>query len=582
MKLKYKKQWIMVYMISIICFVFYIVTTYINLKSKYVVSGADTFFHAQRIFEVKDAISNGALPSWSNFLTFHHVGQPINGMYPDISLWPLVLVTNFLDPVQQIICIRMIIGILTYVVTFKTLSKRYDIVSSAFAAGIYCTSGIVLKSYYFELQVGVAITCIFLVPIVINFKDLVCSTHIDRRLVVKTAILSTVVIYSHLMSIFVLYLVVCISLVIVMMTNWRKYKAYGALNLLLSSMILLLTSLPILYRYCIISASHLHPAFSYKNVEAIKFIDLFVQATWDSREYLSIVSIILLMVFVLGLNKKKINILIPYICIELLLIVLGSDLAPWNLLEKMPILSSIQNTGWRFIVFTGIVPLLLILINYSKRVSRLILGWTFVVSILVACNLWIGFYRSTSENLVPLTNKESRTLSINDWVKLQSSGINSDKITRNIVPDYGPNNITVAPNTNGANLSADIQKVILNNQLRAGHKEIPAKLKYTYKSVSFKLLERRNYHSIVLPVYGYKSLNYTVKVNNKKKNYKIGKNGFIKISNAKEIRSISVEYTYPRNYLYIVAFSLSLLILLSIDIYFHDRKVIRNGSRIYN
>ena len=62
MKLKYRKQWIMVYMISIICFVFYIVTTYINLKSKYIVSGADTFFHAQRIFEVRDAISNGALP----------------------------------------------------------------------------------------------------------------------------------------------------------------------------------------------------------------------------------------------------------------------------------------------------------------------------------------------------------------------------------------------------------------------------------------------------------------------------------------------------------------------------------------
>src|SRR5699024_12000015 len=82
----------------------------------------------------------------------------------------------------------------------------------------------------------------------------------------------------------------------ILMTNLRKYKAYGALNLLLSSMILLLTSFPILYRYCIISASHLHPAFSYKNVEAIKFIDLFVQATWDSREYLSIVSIILLMV----------------------------------------------------------------------------------------------------------------------------------------------------------------------------------------------------------------------------------------------------------------------------------------------
>lgn len=66
----------------------------------------DGIFHVQRILEIRNAFLHLQIPNWVNFSTFFGIGQAVNGMYPDLTLWPLVLITNFLSrniKLQQLI-----------------------------------------------------------------------------------------------------------------------------------------------------------------------------------------------------------------------------------------------------------------------------------------------------------------------------------------------------------------------------------------------------------------------------------------------------------------------------------------------
>ena len=134
-----------------ICFLLILIGwMFIQTHQRYIISFGDTFFHAQRIYEIRMAFLSGHLPGWVNFLTFHNVGQAINGMYPDLTLWPLVLLTNTLKPINQIIVIRTLISLLSFVLTFLCVEKEYSKKTATMVAFVYTLSGMLLQQ-----------TCIF-------------------------------------------------------------------------------------------------------------------------------------------------------------------------------------------------------------------------------------------------------------------------------------------------------------------------------------------------------------------------------------------------------------------------------------
>ena len=89
-----------------------------------VYSFGDTSFHIARIYEIREAFLSHQIPIWLNFLTFSQMGQAINGMYPDISLWPFVLVTSWLPLVEQVVAIRILIVLMTFIVTAISLYRH--------------------------------------------------------------------------------------------------------------------------------------------------------------------------------------------------------------------------------------------------------------------------------------------------------------------------------------------------------------------------------------------------------------------------------------------------------------------------
>lgn len=446
------------HLVTIISVVLLCSFAFITMHSNYITTSDDTYFHAQRIFEIRTAFRSFSLPSWVNFLTFHHSGVAINSMYPDITLWPLVLLTNWLSPIHQIISIRLIIAILTYFVTYFSIAKHFDEISATYIASLYTLSGSVFRNFYVTLQPGKALPLIVLFPVLFVGKNIIYSQKIDIKSATKLALLNTFVIYSHFMSIFVMQLILGITLFIRLIHTRNLYSLY---NWGLSILFLIPTSLPVIFRYYTISSNGILPPFSFGNVSTTNFIDLFVQSSWDATASLSIISLVMLSLVAFNLDHEKLKLLLPYIYLEIIIIVLGTNLAPWSLLQKLPLFANVQMTN-RFTFFAGAVPLIIFLINFTRKARISILRVIFCVAVFASASLFFSFYYNAQKNLVTVSSETKDYITTNT-VNLTNSGINSDKITRNIVPDYLPAQVKTAPNSNGASLEKSTFNKILDN-----------------------------------------------------------------------------------------------------------------------
>ena len=98
----------------------------------------DSLFHINRVYEIRQSLLHFNLPTLVNLDSFFSVGQAINGMYPDISLWPFVLLTMWLPFKEQIVMIKVLILLLTILVTYFALNRRgYDKFASKQVAILY-------------------------------------------------------------------------------------------------------------------------------------------------------------------------------------------------------------------------------------------------------------------------------------------------------------------------------------------------------------------------------------------------------------------------------------------------------------
>ncbi|MEI2413145.1 hypothetical protein V8V50_00985 [Ligilactobacillus salivarius] len=242
---------------------------------------------------------------------------------------------------------------------------------------------------------------------------------------------------------------------------------------------------------------------------------------------------------------------------------LGTNLAPWSILQNMPLFDSIQNTGWRFIIFSGAIPFILLLVNFSEKSSRKILKILFIIAILTSVNEYYSFHGSARKNMAIFSGDNNKILGAEDWVRLKSTGINSDKLTRDIIPDYAPNQIDSKVFANGSTLSDDLQNRIRYNQVKMNGKNVTTTKEYTYEGISFNFNNIKSASSIELPVYGYKTLNYHVTVNGKNVPYTISNLGFIELNNIRKIKNVKIEYLYPKMYKYIIYFSTIIILILS-------------------
>ncbi|MBL3531577.1 hypothetical protein JMJ99_09380 [Companilactobacillus zhachilii] len=533
-------------LIALLFFITLLIWTLWQFHFNYMVSMYDTYFHSQRIYEIRLAFQQHTLPSWVNFNTFFNTGQAINGMYPDFTLWPFVWITNFLTPIHQQIAIKVLIYALTFIVSFLSLNKRFDSRNAVLAASIFALSGSALKDLTNEMQTGTAIVMIFAFPLLFTLKDAVESTKIDPPLIIKTALLMTIVINSHLLSAVTITIIVGIFLIIETILK-KNYLAW--INLAIAALLTVALCLPIIYRVLRISKTGLLAPFGKGHVISEPIWTLFMTTSWNAKSTISVASIILLVIVLIGIKKEKLCQLMPWFLVELVLIIFSTNLVPWGLLSKLPVLDTFQYANWRFAPFLGMVPLVLILINFDQKKARLI----FVAMTALSYGMAIytayhdQFYKTANS---PIITEYSKTIvPMNNSAKLTSTGINSDMLMRTLIPDYAPNSVPLQKDSDGASLDPQVNYLISHHLAVTPTKDIP--LTHTTTANSLTLTAHNvPKGTIKLPVFGYRTLNYQVLINGKKVPFKIDETGFITLTNQDNYKKVDYHITQIQPTLY--------------------------------
>jgi len=545
-------------LISVFFFLFLLIWTLWQFHFNYMVASYDTIFHSQRIYEIRLAFNSGQLPSWVNFHTFFFTGQAINGMYPDYTLWPFVFITDFLTPIHQIIAIRTIIAALSFIVTYFSLSKRFDSMNAILAASIFAMSGSVLKDLTGEMQTGTAIIMIFIFPLLFTLKDIIQSDKYNLRLIIKTALLMTLVVNSHLLTAVVITMVGGLFLIINTIIK-RNYMAW--FNLVIAASLTLVLCLPIIYRIIKISKTGLLPPFGAGHIGSVYLIDLFKQPDWDAKSTFSASSIILLILSLLGIRKWNLKKALPWLLLEVALIILSSNIFPWELFNHVPIIDNFQFSNWRFGIFLGVVPMILIFTTLKNNILTRILLIMTIASYPMATYAAIHSQTFWTVQATTVTKYTQEQIPQDHPFYMTSTGINSDKVIRSLLPDYSPDTTSLQKGSNGMSLDWNMTNLLTNHVGQDGKKGVLlSRGKSSIKGITWTANDIGK-GKISLPTYGYKSLRYRVTLNGKHIPWSLNKQSLITVSSRKNLKQAIYKVTWITPKIYYLLMGVSFVVL---------------------
>ncbi|MBD5090826.1 MAG: hypothetical protein HDT49_03775 [Lactobacillus sp.] len=505
----------------------------------------DTWFHIGRVIDIREAFKAHQVPTWINFSSYYGMGQAINGMYPDITLWPLIFITNSFSLVNQVIAIKVLILGDTFLISYISLvNHKFKKESSFYVAILYTFSGYSLYQFLYELQPGAIIIYIFTFPLIFSIEEVLYAKSIEKKLIIKLSLLFGVVLYSHLLSAAVIACLILILWFIRTIVE-QELNYFSILNLIFASLLSFLYSMPILYRVYVISKSKIAPPYGKGVVDSENLIDIFTNPQIYARVSLSFVALILFIISIhyFGKEKEVTKLLIA----EMVIIILCSNLIPWNILGKLPLINMFQFTPWRFGIYLSALPMLAFLHTSLKNKNMIlcVLAILSLVAVPEAFKQNNSIFKSSQCSFIKNNTVKENDLNIiiRDYLPAKVIG-NS---TENAVPSFYKKQ-ALYPAMNGVK-NIKLQRV---NQ--------------RYGSISFHNQDYVRNGTYVIPVYYYSSLNYQIKVNNKDMpKIKKSSNGLMMIKitqNLHKNSKITVKYRNPKFYNVLLIISLSMYVFV--------------------
>lgn len=505
----------------------------------------DTWFHIGRVIDIREAFKAHQVPTWINFSSYYGMGQAINGMYPDITLWPLLFITNSFSLVNQVIAIKVLILGGTFLISYISLvNHKFKKESSFYVAILYTFSGYSLYQFLYELQPGAIIIYIFTFPLIFSIEEVLYAKSIEKKLIIKLSLLFGVVLYSHLLSAAVIACLIFILWFIRTIVE-QELNYFSILNLFFASLLAFLYSMPILYRVYVISKSKIAPPYGKGVVDSENLIDIFTNPQIYARVSLSFVALILFIISIhyFGKEKEITKLLIA----EMVIIILCSNLIPWNILGKLPLINMFQFTPWRFGIYLSALPMLAFLHTRLKNKNMIlcVLAILSLVAVPEAFKQNNSVFKSSQCSFIKNNTVKENDLNIiiRDYLPAKVIG-NS---TENAVPSFYKKQ-ALYPAMNGVK-NIKLQRV---NQ--------------RYGSISFRNQDYVRKGTYVIPVYYYSSLNYQIKVNNKDMSeIKKSSNGLMMIKitqNLHKNSKITVKYRNPKFYNVLLIISLSMYVFV--------------------
>lgn len=529
----------------------------------------DGYFHIGRIKEIRYAFLHWELPNFLNFQSFFGVGQAINAMYPDITLWPFVLLTLFLSPTHQVAMIKllMIVGLL--VVTYISLYKHNIPTDISLYSSILFT---VISIYTVSFGIinifspSDLIIYIFIVPISFTVYSILSTDQIDKSLIVKFALIIILILYSHFLTIIVLGFVMLGIMLIKIVT--RNFNIAAILNILMAGVVSLVGCVPIIYRYILFTKFGLVMPYHQGNIELLHRHFPYMEKT----EFLTLVFLSVGLFLLLGKKNNK-SYYIQLLIIEIYIYILGSGIFPWKLFNAVPLVNDLQFPE-RFQIYLYVIPVLM-LADLTKKHFKLgiiiMLFLTIVGSVIVIKSYFQTSCVSLNNNNYASVGKVAGKLHKNDI------RINQDFYYYDYYPSAMPNSYRgtwytsskgreslINPKIKGSNKAVEIDKKSINNgiQISAQH-------------------DIKSNSDIILPVLGYKGLSYQTAINGRNvSNHIDGMNLAINAHKLNPQDKITVKFHNPLIYSWMIAIALLYDLALIIYLRFITLKSSKKQGRV--
>lgn len=513
--------------------------------------GIDPFFHTQRIYEIDYYFKHGQLPNWLNFLTFNHSGQAVNGMYPDLGLYLYVISTLWIkNVISQVIVIKSLILSTAFGITDYTLRKRG--IAPAVAAAIafvFVSSGFFTNIFYTQFQPNTMLIEAVAFPLLFVFSDLFQIKDFEWNLVFKISLLLIWLLFNHLVSFVVVLILVGIALLYRLFIQNRSITTQ--LKVLVTSGILVgMIGAPLFYRLALISASKLNsPALSGTVVYA-EFITLITGSSWGTPNNMPLPALLCIILVVASGQLFRSVKLQALALMEFLILVMCSSLFPWNIFQKLPILGNFQSAPNRFGMFLGCIPLLMLVKAFPAEKVRRIFFAFMVISIGVMIGNEYNYHQAAKE-LPRLDAKSVNANPMHTDMFVTLGGV-TNRTNLSDVPDYTPHEaLTISKYGKGGALSQKTLSVLRNKNYDV-HPIL--------NGVNLKVRKAVHKKTSFLPIFGYKSLNYSVQLNGHFKKVMI-KDGFVTIdSSLKKGDEIRVIAENPKLYNWLMLWSLLLIV----------------------
>ena len=557
------KRRIILQRVVLLLLILFLVYSYFLILNKNILE-IDGYFHLGRVKEIRYAFLHFELPNFLNFQSFFGAGQAVNAMYPDITLWPFVLLTLFLSPAHQVAMIKLLMVVGLLIVTYISL-YRHNIPTdiSLHSSILFTILSIAIISFGIigQFSPAASIIYMFIMPISFTAYNILSTDQFNKSLVIRFALIIILILYSHFLTIVTLGFVMLGIMLVKIITH--NFNIAAILNIFVAGIVSLIGCIPIIYRYLLISKSGLVMPYHQGKIES-----LYHTFPYMSKHEFLILAILVIELFLLLRKENKKSCYIQLLVIEVYIYILGSSIFPWKLFSAVPLVNNLQFPE-RFQGYLYIIPVLM-LANLTKKHFKLGVIMMLLLTI-VGSAIFIKLY--SQDHSILLNNSNYASVGkVAGKLNREDISVNQDYYYYDYYPSAMPDSYRgtwrmsnkgrealINPKIKGSNKAVEIDKKSINNgiQINACH-------------------DIRSNSDLILPVLGYKGLKYQTAINGRNiSNHIDGMNLAINTHKLNTKDKITVKFNNPLIYSWMIVIALLYDLALVIYLKFLNLRPIR-------
>ncbi len=270
------------------------------------------------------------------------------------------------------------------------------------------------------------------------------------------------------------------------------------------------------------------------------------------------------------LIHSKNPVIFKLIGIETFLIFISSDIFPWVIFDKIPLVNNLQVAAWRFAIWLSVIPIIVYLKEFKPKCFKQTSYRFLCILAIIAIFASIQSIKTTDMKF--MQNIDGSNVRLNEKLMKKFQGQN---LTKNnelhrlwLIRDYAP--LEASPKGSGINTTKTTQSLAFNPSIsNEKDKTVRIKKQPINNGIKIKIMDDLDGRYIRLPLYGYQTINYSVKLNNKIIKYE-DSNGYIQIEPGQELKAgdvVTVKTKNPKIYAPIVLLSVILFVISCIGLF---------------